>query len=103
MSFADNLAALPDVVGSGLRLHDGAGSEVAMIANAPGTAGSFKLYAHLAAEFGAITPMAAERGIALYAEHSADARVHPGKHPNIDRLLACVAMQSTLSVTIERD
>jgi hypothetical protein len=24
----------------------------------------------------------------LYAEHTADARLHPGKHPNIDRLLA---------------
>jgi hypothetical protein len=25
--------------------------------------------------------------LALYAEHTVDARLNPGKHPNIDRLL----------------
>jgi len=27
-------------------------------------------------------------GVEWYAEHTADARAFPGKHPNIDRLLA---------------
>jgi hypothetical protein len=31
---------------------------------------------------------AAHQGLAWYAEHTADARQFPGKHPNIDRLLA---------------
>ena len=32
----------------------------------------------------------------LYAEHTDDARQNPGKHPNIDRLLALAAGESTL-------
>ncbi|MNU01880.1 hypothetical protein D3C72_2454080 [compost metagenome] len=37
---------------------------------------------------GSITPAAASLGLEWYAEHVADARAFPGKHPNIDRLLA---------------
>jgi hypothetical protein len=33
-------------------------------------------------------PEAARKGLELYAEHTVDARQNPGKHPNIDRLLA---------------
>jgi hypothetical protein len=103
MSFADNLALLPDAVGIRLRLRDAAGKEIARIDNATGTAGSFKLYAYLAQAFGAITPEAAQRGIELYAEHSADAREQPGKHPNIDRLFDCIAAHATLTALIDRD
>ena len=102
MSFADNLAALPASDGTRLRLHDAQGIECGVIENAPGTAGSFKVYAYLA-QHGGITPDAAIAGIALFAEHADDARQHPGKHPNIDRLLACVATQSRLNVLVERD
>ena len=35
-----------------------------------------------------ITPAAASLGLEWYAEHTADALAFPGKHPNIDRLLA---------------
>ena len=31
-------------------------------------------------------PAAAARGLELFAEHTADARANPGKHPNIDLL-----------------
>ena len=31
---------------------------------------------------------AAKQGLEVFAEHTVDARTHPGKHPNIDRLLA---------------
>ena len=31
-------------------------------------------------------------------EHHADALAHPGKHPNIDRLLACADSDSVLRV-----
>lgn len=37
---------------------------------------------------GHITPAAARLGLEWYAEHTQDALAHPGKHPNIDRLLA---------------
>ena len=103
MSFADNLNALPGAVGTRLRLHDAQGVECGVIENAPGTAGSFKLYAHLAQQHGSITPQAAAAGVALYAEHADDARQHPGKHPNIDHLFACIATQTQLDVLIERD
>jgi hypothetical protein len=34
----------------------------------------------------------------LYAEHTDDARANPGKHPNIDRLLALIESGARLSV-----
>ena len=103
MSFADNLAALPDSGGTRLRLRDVQGIECGVIENAPGTAGSFKVYAYLGQQHGGITPDAAMAGVALFAEHAEDARQHPGKHPNIDRLFACIARQSRLDVLVERD
>lgn len=103
MSFADNLTALPDSDGTRLRLLDAQGIECGVIDNAPGTAGSFKVYAYLAQQHGGITPEAAIKGIALFAEHADDARQNPGKHPNIDRLFDCVATQSRLDVLVERD
>jgi len=48
MKFADTLKTLPEFAGEQLVLTDGSGAEVAVIANAPGTAGSFRVYAHLA-------------------------------------------------------
>ena len=103
MSFADNLNALPEIPGKRLRLFDDQGVECGVIDNAPGTAGSFRLYAHLAQRYGSITPEAAAAGVALFAEHADDARQHPGKHPNIDRLLACIAAQRRLTVQVECD
>ena len=103
MSFADNLKMLPEALGTRLRLRDTQGVDCGAIENAPGTAGSFRLYAYLALHHGGITPEAAEEGVLLYAEHTEDARHYPGKHPNIDRLLACIASQSRLAVSVERD
>ena len=57
-----------------------------LIENKPGQAGSLAVYHALFQRFGAITPKAARAGQWLYGEHAADARVSPGKHPNIDRL-----------------
>jgi len=87
MTFKDNLAALPQAQGKRLRLFDEQDQEVAVIENAPGTAGSFRVYAYLTGKHGAINADAAREGLALYAEHTEDAWLNPGKHPNIDRLL----------------
>ena len=62
-------------------------SAASTTATAASTAGSAAVYHALAARHGAITPEAAREGLALYAEHTADARAFPGKHPNIDRLV----------------
>jgi hypothetical protein len=86
MAFKENLAALPEVDGNRLKLFDEHDQEVAVIENAPGTAGSFRVYASLAAKHGAINAKAADEGLSIYAEHTEDARQNPGKHPNIDRL-----------------
>ncbi len=91
MAFKDNLEALPQVSGNVLNLLDESGTEVARIANGPGTAGSFRVYAWLADKWGSINAEAAKEGLRLYAEHTEDARSNPGKHPNIDRLLELLA------------
>lgn len=101
MAFAENLAALPEAHGKRLRLLDEEGVERAVIENAPGTAGSFRVYAWLARKHGLINAAAAQEGLAIYAEHTEDARLNPGKHPNIDRLLAIQAGGKAYSVWAE--
>ena len=91
MTFADTLQQLPPTTHlAGLQLIDEHGATAATLENKPGQAGSVAVYAALAQRFGAITVQAAHEGLAMYAEHTADARAHPGKHPNIDRLLALI-------------
>ena len=89
MTFQENLATLPAIDHlSGLDVCDETGSAIHHIPAAPGKLGSLKLYHALAAEFnGRLNAAAAERGLALFAEHVADAAAHPGKQPNIDLLV----------------
>ena len=101
MAFKENLAALPEAQGKRLRLLDEAGREVSVIENAPGTAGSFRVYALLAEKHGGINTAAAQEGLAIYAEHTEDARLHPGKHPNIDRLLDLLVSGAVLRAVVE--
>jgi len=101
MAFKENLSALPEAQGGRLRLFDETGREVAVIENAPGTAGSFRVYAALAAKYGAINTAAAEEGLSIYAEHTEDARQNPGKHPNIDRLFEVRSVGNALNARIE--
>lgn len=92
MAFADNLKQLPGIAHlAGLQLLDAAGQVVATIENKPGQTGSLSIYNHLGHIHGAITADAARKGLELYAEHADDAHQNPGKHPNIDRLLALAA------------
>lgn len=89
MAFADNLKQLPSITHlAGLQLFDAQGQLVATLENKPGQAGSVAVYHALVQRFGTIHAEAAREGLALYAEHTEDARAHPGKHPNIDRLIA---------------
>ncbi len=95
--FAANLKKLPGISHlAAINLLDGDGTVVATIENKPGSQGSLAVYNHLAQTYGAITPDAARKGLELFAEHAVDARAHPGKHPNIDRLLALVEENKTL-------
>lgn len=101
MNFADTLKTLPEASGTKLVLADASGAEVATIANAPGTAGSFRVYAYLVGRYGAIGAEAAAEGLAIFAEHTEDAVHHPGKHPNIDRLIAIMKTGEPLDARIE--
>lgn len=99
MAFADNLKTFPGVSHlAALDLIDAADAVVATIENKSGQAGSLAVYNHLAQLYGAISPEAAKKGLELYAEHTEDARTHPGRHPNIDRLIGLIERGETLRV-----
>lgn len=99
MAFADNLKQLPKVSHlASLQLIDKEGAVVATIENKPGQTGSLAVYNHLAQLYGAITVEAAKKGLELYAEHAVDTQSHPGKHPNIDRLVTLVTEGGQLRV-----
>ncbi len=100
MNFAQTLQTLPSVAHlAALRVLDVDGQVLATIENKPGQAGSLAVYHALAQRHGGrITPAAAAEGLVLYAEHTADAHAHPGKHPNIDRLIAWAAGSGSYTV-----
>ena len=105
MNFADRLKQLPSVSHlAALQLLDANGQVLATIENKPGQAGSLAVYHALAAKHGgAITPTAAAEGLEWYGEHLADARANPGKHPNIDRLLAWAQGTATYGVQLVKN
>ncbi|OOF71395.1 DUF2322 family protein [Rodentibacter caecimuris] len=56
-----------------------------------GKLGSLKIYYALSIEFnGKLDRTSSQKGLKLFAEHVTDAKLHPGKHPNIDLLLKVV-------------
>ena len=97
MAFADNLKKLPGISHlAAIELRDGEGNLAGIIENKSGSQGSLTVYNHLAQVWGSINAEAAKQGLDVFAEHTADARTNPGKHPNIDRLLELVAQNKTL-------
>ena len=95
--FSENLKKLPGVSHlAAINLLDAEGNVLVSIENKAGSQGSLSVYNHLAQTYGAITPDAARKGLELFAEHTEDARLHPGKHPNIDRLLNLLEEKKTL-------
>ncbi|MHA6833560.1 DUF2322 family protein [Ralstonia pseudosolanacearum] len=99
--FKDNLAQLPAIEGiDRIDLIDGKGTVVADIENKPGKQGSLAVYHYLRQAFGTLDAKAAEHGLAMFAEHTADARNRPGAHPNIDRLLEIVAGAEALQISV---
>lgn len=86
-SFKENLQNLPSIDGiERLEMMNAAGDVVASIENQPGKQGSLAVYQYLFATFGVLNAEAATHGLAVFAEHTEDARNRPGAHPNIDRL-----------------
>lgn len=100
-TFKDNLQQLPPVDDvQRIDLVDGEGVVVASIENQPGKQGSLAVYQYLKQAFGTLDTKAAEHGLAVFAEHTADASNRPGAHPNVDRLLAIAAGGAPLSIEL---
>ena len=101
-NFSENLQQLPPTDGlQRLSLIGIDGKTIAVIENAPGTHGSFLVYHHVAKKWGGIGSDAAEEALTLFAEHTDDARMFPGKHPNIDRLLDIIERNLHFEVRCE--
>lgn len=99
--FKDNLAQLPAIDGiARIDLVGANGDVVATIENQPGKQGSLAVYHYLKQAFGTLDAKAAEHGLAVFAEHTADARNRPGAHPNVDRLLAIAAGGDALRIDV---
>lgn len=99
MSFAENLKKLPGISHlAAINLLDEEGNVVASIENKAGSQGSLAVYNHLAQTYGSINGEAARKGLEIFAEHTADERANPGKHPNIARLLAIDSGRPALRV-----
>ncbi len=100
-SFKDNLQRLP-AADNVLRIDlvDEGGAVVASIENEPGKHGSVATYQYLEKCFGTLNAKAAEHGLAVFAEHTADARNRPGAHPNIDRLIGIAAGGAPLNLEV---
>lgn len=99
--FKDNLAQLPAIDAiERIDLVDGRGAVVATIENKPGKQGSLAVYHYLQRAFGKLDAAAAEHGLAIFAEHTADARARPGAHPNVDRLLEIVSGEPALQIQV---
>ncbi|QGP80074.1 DUF2322 family protein [Sphingobium sp. CAP-1] len=100
-TFKDNLQLLPPIDGvARIELIDATGAMVASIENQPGKQGSLAVYHYLQQVFGGLSAEAAEHGLALFAEITADARERPGAHPNIDRLFGIAAGGPPLDIEV---
>jgi hypothetical protein len=100
-SFKDNLQNLPSVEGLlRIELLGADGTVVSSIENLPGKQGSLAVYQYLHQACGAINSDAAEHGLAVFGEHTADAKNRPGAHPNIDLLFEIIEDKKTLNVRL---
>jgi hypothetical protein len=101
-SFKDNLQLLPSVEGlARIVLVDPVGAIVGSIENQPGKQGSLVVYQYLGQSFETLNAEAAAHGLAVFAEHTADAKNRPGAHPNIDRVLEIVDGGAPLSIRVQ--
>lgn len=98
-SFAENLKQLPSIDDlDALELYGDGYVPEAVVENTPGSQGSLTVYYHVGVQHGGLTPNAAQEALALFAEHTDDARARPGAHPHIDRLFQIIDQDLYYSV-----
>ena len=98
-SFKQVLDALPDIEHiDKINLYDQNDNLVDVIENMQGSQGSLKVYFYLNKNFKEINLAAAQKGLDLFSEHTAEAKKNPGSHPNIDRLINILKKNDTLRV-----
>ncbi len=103
MNFVEIVKNLPSIEGlAQVTLNDASGNTVATIENKPGKSGSLAVYAALAQRHQRLDADAAREGLTLFAEHVQDARDHPGKHPNIDRLIQIIENGSSYTIELHK-
>lgn len=92
MDFKTILETLPTIDHlTGLNVLDGE-NVIHHIPAIAGKLGSLRVYNALAQQFnGKLDRTSAEKGLAIFSEHTEDAKANPGKHPNIDLLLMVIS------------
>ena len=99
-AFVENLKTLPSIDSLVLiRLFDAENRLISVIPNVPGKQAALQVFNHIASENGSLDFNQAKAGLALFAEHVAEAQQNPGKHPNVDILLE---MDSTQTLKVQR-
>lgn len=87
-SILDTLPSIDNLTGLDVLENDKVIHHIPAVA---GKLGSLRVYHALALEFnGKLDRTCAEKGLALFAEHTLDAKENPAKHPNIDLLFKVV-------------
>lgn len=76
------------------------GRPCGVIEGLPGQQGSLRIYHAVADDRGVIDPSAARRALRLYGDYTTKARMTPGSHPNIDRLLRLVETGQNLRLLL---
>ena len=99
MSFKEILETLPTIDHlTGLNVMDDE-TIIHNIPAIPGKLGSLRLYNALAEKFnGKLNRTSAQQGVEWFAEHVEDAKVNPGKHPNIDLLFKVINKNLNLTL-----
>ena len=100
MQFQDYLATFPSIDHlASLEIKNKSDEVIHYIPAIEGKLGSLKLYHALFATFnGKLTALAAQQGLEWFAEHVEDAKLHHGKHPNIDLLFDVIEKNITLTL-----
>lgn len=87
-SFQENLKKLsPSDFLVLIRIFDDRGNLLSIIPNLPEKQGALRVFHHITSQSGRLDFEQAKEGIGLFGEHVEDARIRPGKHPNLALLL----------------